>query len=158
MRPRVLGLMPLFVLTGILLTSGVVKGQAVRENDQAREHARSAHPRAQPGAHTFWDRTNLALFASVGATRALDYTSTRHFRAKGVHERLLTDAIVDNRPLFIGIEAAGTAASLGVAYWLHKTAHHRLERWVSIVHIGAGSFGNIRNYNLGGRAQTPISP
>lgn len=102
-------------------------------------------PRAE---HRFFDRTNLELFAGVAAVRALDYTSTRHFRARGVNEVLLTNAIVDNRPLFAGIEVAGAAASIAVSYWLHRTGHHKIERWVSIVHIGVGGFGDIRNYTL----------
>jgi len=80
--------------------------------------------------------------------RALDFTATQHFRKRDVNEVLLTDSIVDNKPLFAGIEAAGTAASIGISYWLHRTGHHRAERWVSIVHIGVATFGDIRNYGL----------
>ena len=89
------------------------------------------------------------LFAGVAAVRTLDYTSTQHFRRLGNKEILLTDSIVDNKPLFAGIEAAGTVLSIGAAYWLHRTGHHKLERWVSIVHIGVGAFGDIHNYSLG---------
>lgn len=80
--------------------------------------------------------------------RALDFTSTEHFRRQGNNEVLLTNSIVDNKPLFAGIEVAGTALSIGVAYWLHRTGHHKLERWVSIIHISAGAFGDIHNYSL----------
>ncbi|HET9178974.1 MAG TPA: hypothetical protein VFQ24_11515 [Terriglobia bacterium] len=99
--------------------------------------------------HRFFDRTNLALFVGVAAVRALDYTSTQHFRSQGNTEVLLTNSIVDNRPLFAGIEAAGTLASIGVSYWLHRTGHHKLERWISIVHIGVGAVGDAHNYSLG---------
>ncbi len=112
----------------------------------------SREPReAAGGEHKFWDKKNVALFTGVAASRALDYTSTRHFRARGVDEWLLTNSIVDNKPLFIGIEGGGTAVSMAVAYWLHRTGHHRLERWVSIIHIGVGTFGAIRNYGLANR-------
>ena len=43
---------------------------------------------------------------------------------------------------------AYTAASVGISYWMHRTGHHRLERWVSIVHIGVTGFGVVRNYTL----------
>lgn len=99
--------------------------------------------------HRFFDKTNLLLFAGVAAVRALDYTSTQHFRRLGNNEVLLTNGIVDNKPLFAGIEVAGTALSIGAAYWLHRTGHHKLERWVSIVHIGVGAFGDAHNYSLG---------
>jgi hypothetical protein len=98
--------------------------------------------------HRFWDRENLWLFAGVGAARALDYTSTLNMRRRGRQEILLDNSVVDNHPLFAGIEAIGTGASIGVSYWLHRTQHHRLERWVSIVHIGLASSGAARNYAL----------
>ena len=98
--------------------------------------------------HRFWDKTNVALFAGMATARALDFSSTRYFRARGYNEGLLTNDIVDNRPLFVSIEAAATAASLGVSYALHRTGHHRLERWVSLVHIGMGGAGAARNYSV----------
>ena len=116
-------------------------GQTVRQAPSRR-----AGPAA--AAHRFFDRTNLSLFAGVAAVRALDYTSTQHFRSQGNTEVLLTNGIVDNKPLFAGIEVAATAASIGVSYWLHRTGHHKLERWVSIVHIGVGTFGDAHNYSL----------
>ena len=103
---------------------------------------------APPQPHKFWDAENLCLFAGVGGARMLDYASTRHFREIGVNEWLLTNGIVDNRPLFVGVELAGTAASIGVSYAFHRTGHHTLERWVSIVHICVGVFGSVRNYGL----------
>jgi hypothetical protein len=98
--------------------------------------------------HRFFDKTNLTLFGGVAAVRALDFTSTQHFRRLGNNEVLLTNNIVDNKPLFAGIEVAGTALSIGAAYWMHRTGHHKLERWVSIVHIGIGTFGDAHNYSL----------
>lgn len=101
-----------------------------------------------PPAHKFWDRENIALFAGVTGARMLDYASTRHLRDIGNDEWLLSNSIVDNRPLFVGIELAGTAASIGVSYLFHRSGHHSLERWTSIVHIGVGVGGSTRNYLL----------
>jgi len=78
----------------------------------------------------------------------MDYASTRFMRDQGDHEVLLTNAVVDNRPLFVGIEIAGTAASIGVSYIFHRTGHHTLERWVSVAHIGVGVVGSVHNYLL----------
>jgi len=100
------------------------------------------------GNHKFWDGENVALFTGVALGRAFDYSSTQHFRERQVNEFLLTNSIVDNKPLFAGIELAGTAASVAVSYWLHHKGHHRAERWVSIVHIGVATVGDIRNYGL----------
>jgi hypothetical protein len=106
-------------------------------------------PPAGPNAeHRFWDRKNAGLFAGVAGARALDYASSRDFRRKQINERLLSNDLVDNRPLFAAVEAAGVAASIGVAYLFHRTGHHKIERWVSIVHISAGVGGSVRNYLL----------
>ncbi len=105
--------------------------------------------------HRFWDQRNAWLFAGVGAVRMLDYASTRHFRNQGNDEWLLTNSIVDNKPLFVGIELAGTAASIGISYLFHRTGHHNAERWVSIIHIGVGVAGSIHNYSLAPPAAAP---
>ena len=107
----------------------------------------SAAPAAK-GTHRFWDGENRALFLGVAASRAMDFASTRHFRKLGDNEWLLTNRIVDNKPLFAAIEAAGVAASIGVSSLLHRTNHHALERWVSVLHIGVTVGGAIHNYSL----------
>ena len=101
-----------------------------------------------PVEHRFWDRENDLLFAAVGAGRALDYASTLNLRHRGIDEAFLTNSIVDNHPLFAGIEVAATAASIGVSYIFHRTRHHRLERWTSAIHAGIAVGGAIRNYGL----------
>jgi hypothetical protein len=115
-----------------------------------------AGPKSEAKPHRFWDRENAWLFVGVGAARMFDYASTRNMRDRGVNEWLLSNSVVDNRPLFVGIELAGTAASMGVSYLFHRTGHHRVERWVSIVHIGVGVGGAIRNYTL--RPSAPTTP
>jgi hypothetical protein len=98
--------------------------------------------------HRFWDRENDLLFAGVGAGRGLDYASTLNLRRRGIDEVFLTNSIVDNHPLFAGIEASATAASIGVSYVFHRTGHHRLERWTSGIHFGVAVVGAARNYAL----------
>ncbi len=107
---------------------------------------RSVRPTGRP--RRFFDRTNLALFTGVAAVRVLDFTSTEHFRERGHNEVLLTNSIVDNKPLFAGIEAAGFVASVAVSYWLFRKGHYRLQRWVSIIHIVSAGAGDARNYSL----------
>lgn len=108
--------------------------------------------------HRFWDTKNRWLFAGVAAARTLDGTSTRNFRARGRNEGLLNNDIVDNAPAFAAIELAGTLASIGTSYWMHRTGHHRLERWVSYLHIGIGLFGDVRNYALPSIHKPPTVP
>lgn len=108
--------------------------------------------------HRFWDTQNRWLFAGVAAARTLDGTSTRNFRARGRSEGLLNNDIVDNAPAFAAIEFAGTVASIGTSYWMHRTGHHKLERWVSYLHIGVGLFGDARNYALPSIHRPPVVP
>ena len=98
--------------------------------------------------HRFWDRRNDLLFAAVGASRALDYSSTLNFRRRGRDEAFLSNDIVDNHAAFAAIEVAGTAVSIGVSYLFHRSHHHRLERWTSIVHASLATSGAVRNYCL----------
>jgi hypothetical protein len=98
--------------------------------------------------HRFWDKTNNWLFTGVAASRTLDYFSTLNMRSRGRQEILLTNDVVDNHAAFAVIEAAGTAASIGVSYLFHHYGHHKLERWASIVHIGLATAGAARNYSL----------
>ena len=102
----------------------------------------------KPATHAFWDRKNAWLFSGVTVFRVLDYTSTRNMRDRGRQEILLSNWVVDNRPLFIGIEAAATGLSIGLSYTMHRTGHHKIERLISIGHISGAAFGDARNYAL----------
>ncbi len=104
--------------------------------------------RFSPEPHVFWDRTNLTLFSGVLLSRAADYASTRNMQARGREEVLLPDDVVNNSAGFVALELSGTAASVGLSYWMHRTGHHKLERWISIAHIGVTDFGVARNYSL----------
>ena len=105
-------------------------------------------PVAPAPVHAFWDRTNLRLFAGIAAMRVLDYTSTLNMQRRGREEILLPDDVVNNRAGFVALEAATTATSIGLSYLLHRTGHHKVERWLSIGHISATGFGAARNYAL----------
>ena len=101
--------------------------------------------------HRFWDKQNAWLFAGVAASRALDFHSTGNMRRRGRKEILLTNDAVDNKPAFVAIEAAGVLTSVGISYLFHRSNHHKLERWVSYLHIGVTTFGGVRNYSLESR-------
>jgi hypothetical protein len=103
---------------------------------------------SQNPPHAFWDRTNILLFSGVAVFRGLDYASTRNFLARGREEVLIPDDIVNNSAGFASLEAAGTLTSVGLSYLMHRTGHHKLERWISIGHIGVTGFGVVRNYSL----------
>ncbi len=150
MRKHRLTRAAVLLAAGFFLTLPGVRAQQPETQSKQEDKPPPAIQRPVEGCkpHRFADRTNLGLFAGVATIRALDYTSTRHFRARGGDEVLLTNAVVDNKPAFATIEAAGTAASIALSYWLHRKGHHTLERWISITHIGVGGFGVIHNYTI----------
>src|SRR5947207_1232584 len=80
-------------------------------------------PATRPEApvHPFWDRTNMSLFSGVSIFRGLDYASTRNMQARGREEILLPDDVVNNSAGFASVEAAASATSVGLSYWMHRT-------------------------------------
>jgi len=112
-------------------------------------------PNTPTPQHRFWDRTNILLFSGVAVFRGLDYASTRNFQARGREEVLLPDDVVNNSAGFPALEVAGAATSVGISYIFHRTGHHKIERWVSIAHIGVTGFGIVRNYSLKSRHRRP---
>jgi hypothetical protein len=142
------------LLTGCFLVGSCAAQQsetpgAVSAPTEATTASKPQVPPAQPPPpHVFWDRTNVLLFSGVGVFRGLDYASTRNFMARGRGEILIPDDVVNNSAGFAGLEAAGTAASVGLSYWMHRAGHHKLERWISIVHISVTGFGVVHNYSL----------
>jgi len=114
------------------------EGSRIGEGSAGAEHV----------PHRFWDWENGLLFAGVTGARALDYSSTLNMRRRGRNEALLTNWVVDDHPLFAGVEATGVGLSIAASYLFHRTGHHELERWMSVVHIGVATGGAIRNYSL----------
>jgi hypothetical protein len=149
------------VVLGALAFPAAAIGQQERQSPHAGGPASAstapaalpATPSAAPAKlvvppHRFWDRTNILLFSGVAVFRGLDYASTRNFQARGRTEILLPQDVVNNSAAFAGVEAGGTAASVGLSYLLHRTGHHKMERWLSIGHIGVTAFGVGWNYSL----------
>jgi hypothetical protein len=140
-------LMFVAALGGLLLTT-MLAAQQAGVQDPPPAPSRPGNSSFEIPPHHFWDRTNILLFSGVAVFRGLDYASTRNFQARGRDEILLPDDVVNNSAGFGALEAAGTATSVGLSYWMHRTGHHKLERWVSITHIGVAGFGVARNYSL----------
>ncbi len=139
--PLALFLMPLF-----LITFSAQAQQPAATPSSAPAPIPDAPSKKPP--HAFWDRTNILLFSGVAVFRGLDYASTRNFLARGREEILIPDDIVNNSAAFASLEAAATLTSVGLSYWMHRANHHKIERWISIVHIGVTGFGVVRNYSL----------
>lgn len=166
MSDRLSRVSTLLIASCFLIAQSIAAQQAPpkEEPDQASTGAPGPAPRPQaqtppqahlPPPHAFRDRTNILLFSGVGVFRGLDYASTRNFQARGRQEVLIPDDVVNNSAGFASLEAAGTAASVGLSYWMHRVGHHKIERWISIVHIGVTGFGVARNYSLKSKHTAP---
>ncbi len=142
------------ILTCILVICVSITIPAQAQEPASQTQSPAAAPTPVPDApsktqpHRFWDRTNILLFSGVAVFRGLDYASTRNFQARGRGEILIPDDVVNNSAGFASLEAAATMASVGISYWLHRTNHHKLERWMSIGHIVVTGVGVVSNYSL----------
>jgi hypothetical protein len=148
------------ILFVLLLTAAWAQISPAQEKPPEQKQEEAALPekpkpqRREPqnpeadSTHRFWDKRNAWLFTGVAAMRALDYHSTGNMRRRGRNEILLTNSVVDNKPAFAAIQAGAVLTSVGLSYLFHRTKHHKLERWVSILHIGVAGFGAVRNYCL----------
>jgi len=142
-----------FCIAVLIALACLLRAPALPAQDQSNlpsvpEATRKPTVKPLPETHRFWDKENDWLFAGVGASRALDYFSTLNFRRRGDVEVLVTNDLVDNHAAFAAVEAGATGLSIGVSYLFHRYGHHKLERWVSIIHISAATVGAAHNYSL----------
>ena len=104
-----------------------------------------------PGKHPFLDKPNLGIFAALTAGHAMDMGSTWQFRRHGLNEGELSNAFVDNKPLFTTYSAALVAGQISASYMFHRLGWHRLERATAVMHTGAVTEAVIHNYRIGVR-------
>jgi hypothetical protein len=51
-----------------------------------------------------------------------------------------------NHPAFATIEVAGAGSSILASYLFHRSEHHKLERWISYIHMSIAAIGVERNF------------
>ncbi|PYX93456.1 MAG: hypothetical protein DMG71_15205 [Acidobacteria bacterium] len=98
-------------------------------------------------SHKFWDRETKLLFAVHAGMEAADFGLTHNALAHGGVERnpIAQPFMKLGTPGQVAFFAGGTAATLGISYWLHKRGHHRLERLVGMYAIADSAAGVIHN-------------
>lgn len=114
----------------------------------AVEHGSAFVSRPQPIAteHKFWDRENKVLFFTAAALNSADFAVTRSNLQNGGRELNPVVRILGHSTSGLAINFIGeTAGVVSLSYFFHKTGHHKLERWVSVVNVtssaGAVSYG-----------------
>jgi len=93
-----------------------------------------------PSDHRFWDRENSLLFATSAAFSTADFFATRANLQKGGQELNPVTRVFSGSTAGLAMNFAGeTAGVVGLSYFLHKTGHHKIERFVSMLNISASA-------------------
>jgi hypothetical protein len=101
-------------------------------------------------SHRFWDRENCVLFAISGAFSAADFVVTKDNLRGGGQELNPVTRVFTGSTAGLAVNFAGeTVGVVGLSYFFHKTGHHKLERAVSMLNIGAS--GAAVTYDLAHR-------
>lgn len=91
-------------------------------------------------SHKFWDRENTIMFAATAAMSATDFAVTRSNLQRGGQELNPVVRMFGNSTAGLAVNFVGeTAGVVAVSYFFHKTGHHKLERALSVVNLGASA-------------------
>ncbi|MFZ0816602.1 MAG: hypothetical protein WAM78_13840 [Candidatus Sulfotelmatobacter sp.] len=100
--------------------------------------------------HRFWDRENSILFATSAVFSAADFVVTKdNLHAGGQELNPVTRVFTANTGTLALNFAGETAGVVGLSYFFHKTGHHKMERYISMLNIG--SSGTAVTYDLAHR-------
>ena len=90
--------------------------------------------------HRFFDRRNRILFAVSAGMATADFVVTRANLQNGGRELNPIVRPFASSTAGLAVNFAGQQiGSVGLSYWFHKTGHHRLERMVPMLNIGASA-------------------
>jgi hypothetical protein len=109
---------------------------------EASPFVRPAEPITLPEApsHRFWDRKNSFLFATTAALSTADFVATRNNLQNGGRELNPVSRIFAGSTAGLAVNFAGeTVGVIGVSYLFHRSGHHKLERAVTMLNIGASA-------------------
>jgi hypothetical protein len=93
-----------------------------------------------PSHNHFWDRENTILFATSAAFSAADFVVTKDNLRGGGQELNPVTRVFSGSTAGLAVNFAGeTAGVIGLSYMFHKTGHHKMERYVSMLNIGSSA-------------------
>jgi hypothetical protein len=97
-------------------------------------------PRPVTSEHKFWDRENKMLFVTAAALNGADFAVTRANLQGGGRELNPVVRIFGRSTAGLAVNFAGeTAGVMSLSYFFHRTGHHKLERWVSVVNLSSSA-------------------
>jgi hypothetical protein len=103
---------------------------------------KAAEPTTVPetSRHRFWDRKNSFLFAATAALSTADLVATRNNLQNGGRELNPMTRAFGSSTAGLTVNFAGeTAAVIGLSYLFHKSGHHKFERAMTILNLGASA-------------------
>jgi hypothetical protein len=142
LKPKAAVLLVVLGMCGPVLAQQVSFALLQPASIEPNPMVKSVEPVTQPEApsHRFWDRENTFLFATSAAFSTADFIATRNNLRNGGQELNPVTRVFSGSTAGLAVNFAGeTVGVVGVSYLLHKTGHHKLERAVSILNIGASA-------------------
>ena len=107
-----------------------------------------------PEPHKFFDRQNKIAFGALAGLIAIDAITTQRLISSGRAQ----EANPIWRPLVhqgwqgeMAASSLGFGSALGVSYTLHKTGHHKMERWFNWLTVGVEAGVDANNLLLDAR-------
>jgi hypothetical protein len=102
-------------------------------------------------SHRFFDRTNISLHVANALLQTGDLISTRQIMDRGGREtsplaRPFVNGGIGGQ--MVASYVIGTGGTLLGSYLLHRTGHHRLERWLPISVMTMEGLATISNARL----------
>ena len=101
--------------------------------------------RAAP-VHKFLDAKNIGLQCANVLVMAADQASSR--RALQVPGTSELNPLARSQGALLGLKVAGMGAGLGMAYVMHRTGHHKLERIVPVVFGAPSAVAAVHNAGI----------
>jgi hypothetical protein len=121
-----------------LLPPDAIQPAAMEPTTTARPFQPATFPEAP--SHRFWDRENSILFAANAAFGAADFVITRDNLRGGGQELNPVTRVFSGSTAGLAANFAGeTAGVVGLSYVFHKTGHHKLERYISMVNLSSSA-------------------
>ena len=101
---------------------------------------------AQQTTHKFADTTNVVLQGAAFTAMVADIVTTnKALKTPGTYE---INPLAQSNGARIGLKAGGMVASVGLAYLLHRTGHHKAERIVPLIFAGVSGGAAIHNLTV----------
>jgi hypothetical protein len=128
----------LSIACGLLCQCGFAQETIVRAPEISGSPLISVAPLETPGPHRFWDTGNRVLFAANALLSSADFAVTRsNLQAGGIELNPVARVFGRSTPGLAANFAVQTASIIAISYIFHRFGHHKLERFTSIVNIGA---------------------